>query len=125
MSEVYKRRLKNSLIILMFFICIFAMIFYFHITKNNTKDIKDVLVSVSNQSISNLSLAEFCSLLEYELNDKKIGDVKDKWKCFPVYEYKRNYKDIVFNKTQGLCNCTNILSDGTPINIQIRKAKRK
>ncbi len=119
-----KKRLKNSLIIYGSLSIILIVIFlgYLGYEKYNRED-TSWIYDVPNTSIQNLSIIEFCSLLERELNDKKVGDVIEEWKCLVVNETSKEYKDIVFNKTYGLCNCSNTLENGKTISIQIRKTK--
>ncbi len=119
-----RKRLKNSIIIYGSLSIILIVIFlgYKGYEKYDSED-TSWIYDVPNTSIENLSISEFCSLLEKELNDKRVGDVTEEWKCSVVNETLREYEDVVFNKTYGLCNCSNILENGKPISIQIRKTK--
>ena len=129
-NSLEKRRIVNGIALLTVVILLLLRMFFGYkypskriiTNKNSIENEIKALYEIPNKSIENLSVGEFCNLLEFELNDKKIGDVKDKWQCYPVWD-NGSYSDIVFNKTTGLCSCHNIFINGQPINIQIRKTK--
>lgn len=108
---------KTILVIVGGLILIFiAIVYNYYLLKlKNESEIITI-----NSTPSEIEL--FCKDLEEKLKAENIWGT-DQWRCILAYDEGLPTKDIIYNKTRGLCNCTAILPNGETKNIEVRQSK--